>query len=184
MEIALIMAVDEAGGIGYKGSLPKWNMKDDLDFFKRVTMNNTVIMGSTTYTSLPKSRRPLEGRFNIVLSRNPRDFLLRSTNESTTLEEIANKNLRITSETNLKKLCSMIPDCFMMPENNKIFVIGGSQIFDLFSDDCNAMYVSYIKGTYESDIRLDVNRYVSRFTHSSVLVEDSKLKIVKYWKNA
>jgi dihydrofolate reductase/thymidylate synthase len=65
-------------GIGREGTLP-WRLKTDMSFFKRVTtmtngipgMMNAVIMGRKTYESIPAKFRPLEGRINVVLSRNP-----------------------------------------------------------------------------------------------------------------
>ena len=32
-EIAMVIAIDEKGGIGSNGKLPKWKIKDDLEFF-------------------------------------------------------------------------------------------------------------------------------------------------------
>jgi len=66
MEKCLIVAVDDHLGIGAKGDLP-WHISEDLKYFKSVTHGYPVIMGRTTYESLPF--KPLKGRLNIVLSR-------------------------------------------------------------------------------------------------------------------
>jgi dihydrofolate reductase len=55
------------GVIGREGALP-WRLKSDLAIFRTVTMGKPVIMGRKTWDSLP--RKPLPGRFNIVLSRD------------------------------------------------------------------------------------------------------------------
>jgi dihydrofolate reductase len=55
------------GVIGRGGALP-WRLKSDLALFRTLTMGKPVIMGRRTWDSLP--RRPLPGRFNIVLSRD------------------------------------------------------------------------------------------------------------------
>lgn len=57
--------------IGKEGKLP-WEGKlcSDMDHFKNLTMGTSVIMGRTTYESIPERFRPLEGRQNIVLSRS------------------------------------------------------------------------------------------------------------------
>ena len=66
--LALIVAMDRNGLIGRAdGSLP-WKLPDDLAHFKRTTMGKTVLMGRKTWASLG---RPLPGRPNWVLSRDP-----------------------------------------------------------------------------------------------------------------
>jgi dihydrofolate reductase len=66
--ITLIVAVAENGVIGVKGDLP-WRLPEDLKRFKRLTLGKPVIMGRKTWDSLP--RKPLPGRVNIVVTRDP-----------------------------------------------------------------------------------------------------------------
>jgi dihydrofolate reductase len=66
--ITLIVAVGENGVIGNKGTLP-WHIPEDLKRFKALTLGKPVIMGRKTWDSLP--RKPLPGRTNIVVSRDP-----------------------------------------------------------------------------------------------------------------
>ena len=61
----LIVAIADNYGIGVKGDLP-WHISEDLQYFKATTKGYPVIMGRTTYFSLPF--RPLKGRKNIVLN--------------------------------------------------------------------------------------------------------------------
>lgn len=65
MEKCLIVAIADNHGIGIKGDLP-WHISEDLKYFKQVTHGYPVIMGRTTYFSLPF--HPLKGRKNIVLN--------------------------------------------------------------------------------------------------------------------
>lgn len=65
MEKCIIVAVADNYGIGKKGDLP-WHLSEDLQYFKNTTRGYPVIMGRTTYFSLPF--RPLKGRKNIVLN--------------------------------------------------------------------------------------------------------------------
>ena len=65
MEKCLIVAIADNNGIGIKGQLP-WHISEDLQYFKNTTRGYPVIMGRTTYFSLPF--RPLKGRKNIVLN--------------------------------------------------------------------------------------------------------------------
>ena len=67
MTIALIVAVAENGVIGRDGGLP-WRLSGDLRYFKSVTMGKPIIMGRKTFESIG---RPLPGRPNLVVSRNP-----------------------------------------------------------------------------------------------------------------
>lgn len=52
-DLGLIVAMGENREIGYKQNLI-WQIKEYLQYFKRVTMNSYIIMGRNTYLSLPK----------------------------------------------------------------------------------------------------------------------------------
>jgi dihydrofolate reductase len=65
--LSLIVAVAENGVIGVRGALP-WRLPDELAHFKRTTLGKPVLMGRHTYVSIG---RPLPGRANVVLSRDP-----------------------------------------------------------------------------------------------------------------
>lgn len=67
-EVALIVALGKDLAIGRKGDLI-WRLPGDLPRFRRLTTGHPVIMGRRTWLSLP--RRPLPGRLNIVVSRDP-----------------------------------------------------------------------------------------------------------------
>ena len=65
MKIHLIWAQDEDGGIGKDRNLP-WHISEDLQNFKKLTLNSTILMGRHTWESLPI--KPLPKRKNIVLT--------------------------------------------------------------------------------------------------------------------
>jgi dihydrofolate reductase len=65
--LSLIVAVADNGVIGRGGALP-WHLPDDLAHFRRTTLGKPVIMGRRTFVSIG---RPLPGRQNVVLSRDP-----------------------------------------------------------------------------------------------------------------
>ena len=67
MKLALIWAMSRNRVIGRNNALP-WHLSEDLKYFKRVTMGKPVIMGRKTWESIG---RPLPGRTNIVITRNP-----------------------------------------------------------------------------------------------------------------
>ena len=70
MELALIYARAANGTIGKDGAMP-WHLPEDLAHFKRLTNGCPVIMGRKTWDSLPARFRPLPGRRNIVITRQP-----------------------------------------------------------------------------------------------------------------
>jgi len=66
--LALVVARATNGVIGDRGQIP-WRIPADMHRFKRLTMGKPCIMGRKTWESLPK--KPLPGRANIVVSRDP-----------------------------------------------------------------------------------------------------------------
>ena len=66
MTISLIVAAAENGVIGRGGRMP-WSIPSDLKTFRRLTLGKPVIMGRKTFQSIG---RPLDGRLNIVVSRD------------------------------------------------------------------------------------------------------------------
>lgn len=69
-ELVLIAAVAQNGCIGVNNALP-WHLPEDLAHFRDTTRGHAVIMGRKTWESLPPRFRPLPGRRNVVLTRQP-----------------------------------------------------------------------------------------------------------------
>ncbi|QWZ84304.1 type 3 dihydrofolate reductase [Aeromonas sp. FDAARGOS 1404] len=67
MKISMIAAMAHDRVIGKDNQMP-WHMPADLAHFKRVTLGKPVLMGRKTFESIG---RPLPGRRNLVISRNP-----------------------------------------------------------------------------------------------------------------
>jgi len=71
-EVVLIWAHarDHSGRpvIGAQGQIP-WHVPEDFRHFKALTVGHPIIMGAHTWESLPK--KPLPGRTNIVLAKDP-----------------------------------------------------------------------------------------------------------------
>ena len=76
--VTLIVAATSNNGIGQAGKLP-WRLPREMQYFARVTgqsgapggegKRNAVVMGRTTWESIPRRFRPLPGRINFVVSR-------------------------------------------------------------------------------------------------------------------
>lgn len=100
--LTLIVAYSENRVIGRDNTLP-WKLPGDLAHFKRSTLGHPILMGRKTWDSLG---RPLPGRSNIVISRNP-DFAAPGATVVPTLE-------------------AALAAC---GEVEQAFVIGGAQIY-------------------------------------------------------
>lgn len=70
MTVHMIWAEARDRVIGAGGTIP-WRIPEDSAHFRDRTMGGTVVMGRATWDSLPPRFRPLEGRRNIVLTRDP-----------------------------------------------------------------------------------------------------------------
>ena len=68
--IVLVAAVARNGVIGDGSSMP-WHVPEDLAHFRQITAGCPVVMGRKTWESLPARFRPLPGRHNIVITRQP-----------------------------------------------------------------------------------------------------------------
>ena len=97
MAVIGIVAVSQDLAIGKDGKLP-WHYTSDLQFFKRTTLHNAIVMGSNTWRGIG---RPLPQRLNIVLSRSaeiderPGVLLFRNTDAIMTLAGYLNCDLFI-----------------------------------------------------------------------------------------
>ena len=105
--VSLIAAIARNGAIG-QGSSLIWHQPEDLKHFRRVTMGCPVIMGRTTWSSLPERFRPLPGRRNIVLTRNAA-WHADGADAATSLDAALS----------------------LVAEAPKVFVIGGAQAYAL-----------------------------------------------------
>ena len=100
---SLIWAQSTSGVIGRDGTIP-WQLPEDMARFKDLTMGHTVIMGRRTWESLPVKFRPLPGRRNVVLTRNPH------------------------YEAQGAEVITSLDDVLALPDT---WVIGGSEIYHL-----------------------------------------------------
>lgn len=129
MKIGLIAALAENRVIGNNGSIP-WRIPDDMRHFKELTTGNPIIMGRKTYDSLP--RKPLPGRTNIVLSRDPA-YISDGIAVCRTIEEA----LVIAGDSHSKDKIA--------------YVIGGGAIYSAFLPKANIMELTRVRGTYQGD---------------------------------
>ncbi|MDR2894226.1 MAG: dihydrofolate reductase [Alistipes sp.] len=121
--LKIIVATAKDGVIGLGGKMP-WHIAEDLQYFKRVTLGHTVVMGRKTFESLG---RPLPGRTNVVITRNE-SFAPAGVEVAHSLEEAAHNH----------------PDAF---------IIGGADIYRQALPLAGELYITHIDADYEGDTR-------------------------------
>jgi len=134
-KIYQIVAVDKAMGIGKDGKLP-WHFKKEILYFKEVTTKtidpekqNMLIMGRTTWESIPENFRPLLGRLNVILTSRT-EFAITGAKVAHSLEEA----LALADES-----------------IETIFIIGGAMTFTESLDRSDGLYITKIHKVYECD---------------------------------
>ena len=125
--IGLIWAQARGGVIGKDGAMP-WHLPEDLAHFKRTTLSHPVIMGRKTWGSIPPRFRPLPGRTNIVVTRQP-DWHESGSQPAPSLREA-------------------LQQC----ENaDKVWVIGGAQIYAQALPLADELVVTEINADFDGD---------------------------------
>lgn len=125
MELTIIVAKDEAGGIGKDNAL-LCHLPADLKHFKSLTETHTVIMGRKTFDSLPKGALP--NRRNIVVSRQ--------------------SGLKLANCEVYDSLSSAFAAC---STDEKVFVIGGASIYSQSIANANCLEITEIGSRFDAD---------------------------------
>ena len=154
---SIVVAVDAKGGIGKEGGLP-WHLPADLKYFRDLTSAaaegalNAVIMGRTTWDSIPEKFRPLSRRLNVVLTRQ------------TGLEFPSG----VLSAQDFPQAFDAIEKASIRQPIDKIFVIGGSQVFRtaLSYRECTTLYVTQIDRSFPCDTHFPDFRPDFELSHS------------------
>ena len=174
LEIEAIVAVDSKNGLARDGKIP-WKSKTDMKFFREKTSGSIIIMGSTTFLSLPNSL-PLPNRLNIVVTRTPSKYTCYP--KYSQLDNI----LFWDEETLFKFLNNQDLNKFLIKaelENyKKIFVIGGQQIYDLLIPFCSSIWITNIKNNYNCDLHLNCLTNIKP-DNSTNYYEDEELQITQ-----
>nr|WP_300002698.1 dihydrofolate reductase [Tissierella sp.] len=125
----LLFSADENWNIGYEGDV-LLKISEDLKRFRKLTIENIIIMGRKTFESLPESKA-LDSRINIVVTRKE-DYNPPNTVVVNSIEEL------------FKKLEELNPDNKM--EN---YVIGGGNLADQLLNSCHKAYITKIFKNFE-----------------------------------
>lgn len=125
-EIIIMVAMAQNRVIGHNNKIP-WHIPAEVRFFKEQTMGHAIIMGRKTYESIG---RPLPGRTNIVISRQP-DLTIAGCLFATSVD----KAIALAAE-----------------KHDKIFNIGGSQIFREAMAMTDTIYLTELQREVAGDI--------------------------------
>lgn len=154
----IVAAASTKRGIGYQGKLP-WRLPADMEHFKKVTtettvtgdesslVRNAVIMGRKTWDSIPKCFRPLSGRVNIVISKHPQHVLSAFSQSPITNDNSHSGDLLVADSIQQGyDLACRIHNI------DRVFIIGGSQIYEQALSESSGLPVNRIVYTEVSNL--------------------------------
>jgi dihydrofolate reductase len=124
--IYIIVAMTKDGIIGKGRGLP-WRIPEEMEVFKNLTVGNTVLMGRRTYEVIG---HPLSDRNNIVISK-----------QLTPVEGM--------------QVADNFEEALIVARKSKknIFIIGGAEVYKTALTVADYMYISWIHGRYDGDVR-------------------------------
>jgi len=125
-ELILVAALGQNRVIGRDNQLC-WHIPEDLARFRRITAGEAVLMGRKTWESLPAAVRPLPGRQNVVVSRQP-DYAAPGAQVATSLEA-----------------------ALALVERERVFVIGGEQLYCLAMPCADILELTEVELAPEGD---------------------------------
>jgi dihydrofolate reductase len=164
LDIVFVVAVSENGVIGRGGALP-WRLKSDLKRFRKLTWGHPVIMGRKTYASI---RKPLDGRTNIVVSRD-RSFAVPGVLVAASLEAA----LAAARGDALRRSVAAI------------MVIGGADIYAQVMDRATRLEITRVHARPAGDVMFPaidpaVWREVARSEHPAGPDDEAGFTILSY----
>lgn len=124
--IAFLWAEDLNGVIGKDGQLP-WHLPNDMKFFKRMTVDQIVVMGRKTFEGM--GAKPLPNRINVVL----------------TLDKTYSAEGAIILHSR-EEVMDYIKDA-----SKNILIIGGAGVFESFLGDADLLYRTIIEESFDGD---------------------------------
>lgn len=165
-EVALIVAAAKNGVIGRDNDLV-WKLTDDMRFFKETTRGLAVITGRRNYESIPERFRPLPGRQNIVVTRNPEYSAPGAT------------------------VVTGLPEAIDAAEGSPIFIIGGGQIYRqaLSAGLVDTAYVTHVDAEPSGDTHFPLGAFDQGWQSEEIAAHpaddrnEHAFRIVKYTRN-
>lgn len=136
--IKLIVAQAKNGVIGNDNVLP-WSIKEELQFFKKTTLNQSLLMGRSTFSGIG---RVLPERTTYILTRDE-NF------------NFVDDNIRVIHDAK---------ELFKKFENSEdiLYISGGQSLYEQFYEYADELIISTIKEDYDGDahfVDIDFNNY-------------------------
>ncbi|WP_105102196.1 dihydrofolate reductase [Microbulbifer pacificus] len=128
--VAMIVAMARNRAIGRENTLP-WRISGDLQFFKRTTLGKPVVMGRKTFESIG---RPLPGRENIVITRNP-----------------AWRAEGVTVAASLERALELAQQAAARDGAVEVMVIGGAEIYRQAMPLARRLYITEVDAEVDGD---------------------------------
>ncbi len=177
--VGSVFAVDKNGTMGKNMDLPWGKIKEDMQFFRLITLGSVVVMGKNTWYS-KNMLRPLPHRYSAVLTNNPRIEYDRFCEEVDILEDFLTQFVTFSS-VNPSKLFDFLEHLhqeYALPIN----IIGGPDVLMQFKEFTQTAYISKINKEYEGDIKINLEEYLKGFKK---IMETplSELVTVEKWQN-
>jgi len=135
--------------IGRNGQIP-WHLSEDLQWFKKITSGNIIVMGRKTFQSIG---RPLPNRETVVLSRS--DFTFPGVQVIHSLDELNT-----------------------LGETRRIFICGGAQLYALALPRCSDLYLTVVKKVVEGDTFFP--QFEEQFQLAETILEKPDFQILHY----
>jgi dihydrofolate reductase len=168
-----IVAIDCKNGIGKNGVMP-WNIKEDLLFFKKTTINNIVIMGKNTFFSLSTPPKPLPNRLNIVLTSNPSKYS-QEFQKNNNIIFTNNEDIYIDILNSREKYSASFD---FLKKDFKIFIIGGETLYAKYAPLCDSLWVTHIHDDYNCDKHFNFD-FINNF-ESFIINSNERFTIKNY----
>ncbi|WP_342277220.1 dihydrofolate reductase [Spiroplasma endosymbiont of Nebria brevicollis] len=130
--INLVWAMTEEGVIGTDNSLP-WNIKAEMQYFRSITINTTVIMGAKTFESIGF---PLKKRYNIIATHHRERYQQWHNIDNIAFSDNLLEYLQPYKGNKTKDIC----------------VLGGKTIYEQAWKLADYLYISIIKHPYSGNI--------------------------------
>ena len=128
MNITLVVAASENNAIGLNNQL-LWHLPKDMRFFKNTTWGMPILMGRKTFESM--GSKPLNGRLNIIITRN-KNWVSEDVTVVHTMEEA------IALATKFSY--------------NELLVIGGGEIYEMALPLAQKIWLTRVHTTIEGDV--------------------------------
>lgn len=142
MKISIIAAMTKDRVIGQGNKMP-WNIPEELQHFKAITMGKPMIMGRTTFDSI--GRRLLPGRKTIILSRETKniEFVIPA-------QDVIQDPFIVDSKP---YFANSIDNALHLAGNAaEVMIVGGANIYKQFLPIANKMYLSIIHKDYPGEV--------------------------------